>query len=473
MCSFNITVFSGCVFERVSVFKIKLLLLTLSLFSTISLAEIQEFKLANGMKIIVQEDRRAPVVVSQVWYRAGALDEVNGKTGVAHVLEHMMFKGTKTLKAGQFSRMIAAAGGKENAFTGQDYTCYFQQLEKSHLPLSMKLEADRMANLVITDAEFAKEIKVVMEERRWRTEDKPQSRVNEQFQSTAFKAHPYARPVVGWMNDLENMTAADAREWYNNWYAPNNATLVVVGDVNAAEVLKLAKQHFGKLKAKKLPARKPQTEPPQMGERRLVVKAPGKLPYLAMGFHTPTLVDKISTPEQAWEPYALDVLAGVLSGNDSARLNQKLVRETSVALDVGAGYDSTSRGRESLFELVATPAEGKTVQDIEAALIAQIELIKTGGVTQQELDRVKAAVIAADVYQRDSMFYQAMQIGQLETMNYSWRLLKEYPEKLKTVTSEQIQAVAKKYLIKDNMTVATLDPQPIDPNAKPLKPYVR
>jgi zinc protease len=329
-----------------------------------------------------------------------------------------------------------------------------------------------MTNLVITDAEFAKEIKVVMEERRWRTEDKPQSRVNEQFQSTAFKAHPYARPVVGWMNDLENMTAADAREWYNNWYAPNNATLVVVGDVKAAEVVKLAKLHFGKLKAKKLPARKPQTEPPQMGERRLVVKAPGKLPYLAMGFHTPTLVDNPNS-EQAWEPYALDVLAGVLSGNDSARLNQKLVRETSVALDVGAGYDSTSRGRESLFELVATPAEGKTVQDVEAALIAQIELIKTGGVTQQELDRVKAAVIAADVYQRDSMFYQAMQIGQLETMNYSWRLLKEYPEKLKAVTSEQIQAVAKKYLIKDNMTLATLDPQPIDPNAKPAKPYVR
>ena len=466
------------ILERDFVFKIKILLFSLSLLPTLAAAEIQEFKLANGMKIIVQEDRRAPVVVSQVWYRAGALDEVNGKTGVAHVLEHMMFKGTKRVPAGQFSRMIAAAGGKENAFTGQDYTCYFQQLEKSHLPLSMKLEADRMANLIITDAEFAKEIKVVMEERRWRTEDKPQSRVNEQFQSTAFKAHPYARPVVGWMNDLENMTAADAREWYYNWYAPNNATLVVVGDVKAADVVKLAKLHFGKLKAKKLPARKPQVEPPQMGERRLVVKAPGKLPYLAMGFHTPTLVGtelagKPTTPEQAWEPYALDVLAGVLSGNDSARLNQKLVRETSVAIDVGAGYDSTSRGREALFELVGTPAEGKTVQDIEAALIAQIELIKTGGVTQQELDRVKAAVIAADVYQRDSMFYQAMQIGQLETMNYSWRLLKDYPDKLKAVTSEQIQAVAKKYLIKDNMTVAVLDPQPIDPNANPAKPYVR
>ena len=458
--------------------KIKILLLSFALLPATVFAEIQEFKLANGMKVIVQEDHRAPVVVSQVWYRAGALDEVNGKTGVAHVLEHMMFKGTRKVKSGQFSRKIAAAGGKENAFTGQDYTCYFQQLEKSHLPLSMKLEADRMANLVITDEEFAKEIRVVMEERRWRTEDKPQSRVNEQFQSTAFKAHPYARPVVGWMNDLENMTAADAREWYRTWYAPNNATLVVVGDVKTAEVLKLAKQYFGPLKPRILPMRKPQTEPPQMGERRLVVKAPGKLPYLAMGFHTPTLVGpELSsgaiTPEQAWEPYALDVLAGVLSGNDSARLNQKLVRETSVALDVGAGYDSTSRGRQALFELVATPAEGKTVADVEAALIAEIERIKTGGVTQQELDRVKAAVIAADVYQRDSMFYQAMQIGQLETMNYSWRLLKDYPEKLKAVTSEQIQAVAKKYLIKDNMTVATLDPQPIDPNAKPAgKPHV-
>jgi zinc protease len=454
-------------------FKTKLFACLILALPLLANADIQEFKLSNGLKVIVQEDHRSPVVVSQVWYRAGALDEVNGKTGVAHVLEHMMFKGTKRVPAGQFSRMIAAAGGKENAFTGQDYTCYFQQLEKSHLALSMKLEADRMANLQITDAEFAKEIKVVMEERRWRTEDKPQSRVNEQFQSTAFKAHPYARPVVGFMNDLENMTAADAREWYHTWYAPNNATIVIVGDVKTAEVLKLVKQHFGQLKPKVLPARKPQTEPPQMGERRLVVKAPGKLPYLAMGFHVPTLMDKVVTPEQAWEPYALDVLAGVLSGNDSSRLNQKLVRETSIAVDVGAGYDSTSRGRESLFELSGTPAEGKTVLELEAALMAEVERIKTGGATQQELDRVKAAVIAADVYQRDSMFYQGMQIGQLETMNYSWRMLKEYPEKLKAVTSEQIQAVAKKYLIKDNMTVATLDPQPIDPNAKPLKPYVR
>ena len=456
-----------------------MLLVVFGIMPLLANAEIQEFTLKNGLKLIVQEDHRSPVVVSQVWYRAGALDEVNGKTGVAHVLEHMMFKGTKRVPAGQFSRYIAAAGGKENAFTGQDYTCYFQQLEKSHLPLSFKLEADRMNNLVITDEEFAKEIKVVMEERRWRTEDKPQSRVNEQFQATAFRTHPYNRPVVGHMNDLENMTAADAREWYHNWYAPNNATIVVVGDVKTADVLKLAQLHFGKFKAKVLPARKPQVEPAQIGERRVTVKAPGKLPYLVMGFHVPTVLGneavnlKVKSTEADWEPYALDMLSSILSGNDSSRLNQKLVRETSLAVDVGAGYDSTSRGREALFELVGTPAEGKTVVELEAAIMSQVELIKTSGVTQVELDRVKASVVSSDVYQRDSMFYQGMQVGQLATMGYDWRMIKIYPEKLKAITSEQIMAVAKKYLVKDNMTVGILDPQPIDPNAKPAgKPHV-
>lgn len=440
-----------------------------SFYSLTAQAKIEEFKLKNGLKIIVQEDHRSPVVVSQVWYRAGSMDEVNGKTGVAHVLEHMMFKGTKQVKAGQFSRLIAAAGGKENAFTSADYTCYFQQLEKSNLPLAFKLEADRMANLQLTKEEFAKEIKVVMEERRWRTDDKPQSKVNEAFQGTIYRAHPYARPVVGFMNDLENMTVEDAREWYHNWYAPNNATLVVVGDVKAQDVYKLAQRYFGKIKPKVLPARKPQTEPAQIGERRVVVKAPAKLPYLLMGYHVPALVD----PATDWEPYALEVLAGVLSGNPAARLNQKLVRETQLAIDVSAGYDILSRGRQSLFELDGTPSEGKTVVELEAALLQQIEKIKESGVTVEELDRVKAGVIAADVYQRDSMFYQAMQIGTVETTGFSWRILDDYPNKLRAVTPEQVQAVAKKYLLQDNLTIATLDPQPLDPNAKPQgKPHV-
>lgn len=448
-----------------------LALLPAMLFSSLAMAapNVQEHKLKNGLKVIVQEDHRSPVVVSQVWYRAGSVDEVNGKTGVAHVLEHMMFKGTKTIKAGQFSRLIAAAGGKENAFTGADYTCYFQQLEKSNLPLSFKLEADRMANLQLTKAEFAKEIKVVMEERRWRTDDKPQSKVNEAFQGAIYRAHPYGRPVVGFMSDLEHMTVEDAREWYHNWYAPNNATLVVVGDVNAKEVFKLASLYFGPLKAKTLPARKPQIEPAQIGERRVVVKAPAKQSYVLMGYHVPA----INNPESDWEPYALEVLAGVLSGNPAARLNQALVRDTQLAVDTSAGYSMLTRSRMSLFELDGTPSEGKTVIELEAAIIGQIEKIKTAGITQAELDRVKAGVIAADVYQRDSMFYQGMQLGTIETTGFPWKMIESYPDKLRAVTAEQVQAVAKKYLVKDNLTAATLDPQPIDPNAKPKgQPHV-
>jgi zinc protease len=452
------------------------MLFSLFVFSGSATADVkvEELTLGNGMQIFVQEDHRSPVVVSQLWYRAGGLDEVNGKTGVAHVLEHMMFKGTKQVKQGQFSRLIAAAGGKENAFTGMDFTTYFQQLEKSKLSLALRLEADRMANLIITNEEFAKEIKVVMEERRWRTDDKPQSKVNEQFQALAYRAHPYGRPVVGHMNDLKNMTADDASEWYQRWYAPNNATLVVVGDVKAQAVFALVKQYFGPIKAKNLPQRKPQIEPIQLGERRAVVKAPGKLPYLAMGFHAPILPNLGKGTDADWETYALEVLAGVLSGNASARLHQNLVRDTSIALSADAGYGSASRGQQSLFELSGTPAEGKTVADLEAALLAQIELIKTNGVTQKELDRVKAAEVAADVYKRDSMFYQAMQIGQLETMGYSWRLLNGYAEKLNDVTSEQIKTVAKKYLIQDHMTVVTLSPQPMNPNKKPKgRPHAR
>ncbi|HOY70521.1 MAG TPA: pitrilysin family protein [Methylotenera sp.] len=453
---------------KLNLFKFKNLALLLSFAPLVALANTQEFKLDNGLKLIVQEDHRSPVVVSQVWYKAGSLDEVNGKTGVAHVLEHMMFKGTKKIPAGQFSRMVAAAGGKENAFTSTDYTCYFQQLEKSKLPLSFELEADRMANLQLTKEEFDKEIKVVMEERRWRTDDKPQAQVNEHFNSAAFRTHPYGRPVVGWMSDLENMTYEDAQEWYHLWYAPNNAVVVVVGDVKADDVYKLAKQHFGKVKPKAVPARKPQVEPQQVGERRLVVKAPAKLPSIQLGFHVPVLNDF----DKDVDPYALEILANVLSGNDSSRLNQKLVRESQIAVDVGAGYDMIARGRQGLFEVSGSPSEGKNVAELETAILQQIEKIKESGVTQEELQRVKAQVIAADVYQRDSMFYQAMQIGQLELTGFSWKNLKDYPAKLGSVTSEQVQAVAKKYLVKDNMTVATLDPQPIDPNAKPQgKPH--
>ena len=241
------------------------LLFLLILTPYFAVAEVHETTLANGMRVLVKQDSRSPVVVSQVWYRAGSIDEVNGKTGIAHVLEHMMFKGTKSSKPGQFSEIIAAAGGRENAFTGADYTCYFQQLEKSQLPVALKMEADRMQNLVITEKEFNKEINVVMEERRWRTDDKPTSKVNELMQSLAFVSHPYGRPIVGWMDDLENMNYADAQEWYDDWYAPNNAILVVAGDVIPSDVFKLAKKYFENIPSRQIKSRKPQIEAKQEG----------------------------------------------------------------------------------------------------------------------------------------------------------------------------------------------------------------
>ncbi len=438
-------------------------------FTTLAFAEVHEKTLSNGLKIFVIEDHRSPVAVSKVWYRAGSIDEVNGKTGVAHVLEHMMFKGTKTTKPGEFSEIIASAGGKENAFTGADYTCYFQQLEKTKLPLAMKMEADRMQNLVISEEEFNKEIKVVMEERRWRTDDKPTSQVNELSQSISFRTHPYGRPIVGWMNDLENMTYHDAKEWYQDWYAPNNAILVVAGDVKANEVFELANQHFGKINKRNIKVRKPQLEPVQEGTRRAILKAPSKLGYVQMAYHAPALTKDLVT--NVTDAYALEVLAGILSS--ATRLHESLVNEKSLALSASASYAMTTRGGLSLFELYATPAENVTAEEVENALKNEINKIIKDGVTDEELQRIKTGVIAGEVYQKDSVFYQAMLVGQLETICYPHSLMDAYIDNVKKITSQQIQEVAKKYLNDDYLTVVKLDPQPLDPNKIPQgKPHV-
>ncbi|MEO8343058.1 MAG: pitrilysin family protein, partial [Gallionella sp.] len=415
-------------------------------------AEVFERTLANGLKVIVKEDHRAPVVVQQIWYKAGSMDENTGTTGIAHVLEHMMFKGTRDVPAGEFSRRIAEAGGHENAFTSTDYTAYFQQLHKSQLPLAMKLESDRMQNLNLTAKEFGQEIKVVMEERRMRTDDEPQSLMNEIMMSTIYQEHPYHNPVIGWMSDLQVLTVNDAKVWYNRWYAPNNATLVIAGDVKPDEVFALAQRYYGAVPKHVLPVRRNYTEPKQAGIKRLVVKAPAELPQLVMAYHTPTLKD----PKQDWKPYALDVLTDVLDGNESARLNQHLVREQQVASAAGAGYDSTARG-PSLFTLNATPSTGKTVQDVEAALREQIALLVKDGVSEDELKRAKAQVMAGEVYKRDSVFYQAMQIGQLESIGLGYQAIPVMLEKLQAVTAEQVQQVAKEFLQDDNLTVAVLD----------------
>jgi zinc protease len=332
-----------------------------------SAATVAQRSLANGMNVIVKEDHRSPVVVSMVWYRAGSMDEVSGTTGVAHMLEHMMFKGTSKVPAGEFSRTVARAGGRENAFTSRDYTAYYEQLHKSRLPLALELEADRMVNLSFAEEEFAKESKVVMEERRSRTDDDPHSQLHEQLMATVYILHPYRSPVIGWMNDLQNMHLADARGWYEKWYAPNNATLVVAGDVDPEEVFRLAEKYFGPIPSRALPERKVQIEPRQLGVKRITVKAPAELPYLLMAYHAPVLRDVENDPE----PYALFVLNGILDGSDASRLNRELVRNARVANSANSNYDLINRG-PALFFLDGVPAEGKTVADVEAALREQI-----------------------------------------------------------------------------------------------------
>ena len=434
-----------------------------SLISFEVLANPHEYMLANGLKIVVKEDHRSPVVISQIWYKAGSIDELNGTTGVAHVLEHMMFKGTKNVSSGEFSKKIAAIGGRDNAFTSRDFTGYFQQLHKSELALAMKLEADRMRNLILTKEEFAKEIKVVMEERRLRTDDQPHALVYEKMMSVAYQSHPYRRPIVGWMNDLENMTVDDAQEWYDRWYAPNNAVLVVVGDVDPKKVFSLAQKYYGEIKSRpiaSLALRKPQTEVTQAGIKRLQVKAPAKMPYLVMGYHAPVLHDANAD----WEPYALEMLVGVLDGNESARLNKELVRDQQIASSINAEYDATGRG-PGMFFLSGTPSEGRSVAELEGALRNEIKRLISAGVTEKELRRVRAQVVSGHVFQLDSMFYQAMQIGQLESVGLSYCDLDTIIKKLQTVTAKQIREVAIKYLIDDSLTVAILDPQPLEQRA--------
>ena len=417
--------------------------------------DTHEYRLSNGLKLIVREDHRAPTVAHMAWYRAGSMDEVNGKTGVAHVLEHMMFKGTDKVKAGEFSRLVAAVGGRENAFTSRDYTAYFQQVEKSKLEDVIKLEADRMSNLNFDDAEFLKEIQVIMEERRLRTEDNPSSLLNESLMATAYMSSPYRHPVIGWMNDLENMKASDARDWYRSWYKPNNATVVISGDVDAKKVLNMAERYYGAAAAHELPVRKPQIESPQKGIKQVQVKAPADSAQLAMAWKVPRLEPgKLDDPE----PYALELLTAVLDGYDNARLNRTLVKQEKVVNDVGVGYDMISRGPE-LFLISATMAKGKTVDQAQASIRKALEELKQKGILESELKRIKVRILSEQIYKRDSIFGQAMEIGSTEMAGFSWKDIDYMLEKMQTITPEQVQAVAKKYLVDEGLTIAVLDPQ--------------
>ncbi len=413
-----------------------------------------EYLLSNGLKLIVREDHRAPVAIFQIWYKVGSSYEPAGLTGISHLLEHMMFKGTNRLKPGEFSRRIAEYGGVENASTTRDYTLYYQQWEASRIPISFELEANRMQHLSFSATEFAKEHKVVMEERRMRTDDNPQAKTYERFLESAYIASPYQQPVVGWMEDLRRLTLDDIKRWHQQWYAPNNAVIVVVGDVNPAAMLALAQRYFGAIPAKTLPPAPSARDIPAISERELRIHLPAQLPLLLMGYNLPSL----TTAENPRDAYALRMLAGILDSGHSARIETQLVRQQHIAASAGADYGPFSRG-DALLVFSGLPNKGVTMDAVKTAYLAMIEDLKTTPVTPEEMARVRAQVISSLIYEQDSIGSQASNIGELETMGLSWKLLDTYVAQLQAVTAEHIQQVAQKYLTRDRLTTTELEPQ--------------
>jgi zinc protease len=433
---------------------------------TAAAAQVSQFKLDNGLTVIVKPDRRAPTAVHMLWVRVGSMDEVDGASGVAHVLEHMMFKGTDKLQPGEFSRRVAALGGRENAFTSMDYTGYYQQVPANRLGDVMALEANRFAHSRYSDEEFAKELEVVKEERRSRTEDNPRALMFEQLRATTFIASPYRRPVIGWMGDLESLTAQDARDFFQRWYTPANAAVVVVGDVDPQQVLALAEQHYGGIASHAVPARKPRPEPEQRGLRRIEVKAPAEQALVALAFRVPQMTSLQPSPDND-DALALTVLSAVLDGYSGARLDRALTQGPDrVADSASAGNGLLGRGPQT-FSLVGVPAAGKTAAQVEAALRAQVARIAKEGVSEAELNRVKTQWVASEVYKRDSVMGQAQELGHYWIQGLPLDADAQLIERLRGVTAAQVQAVAQKYFGDDQLTVATLLPQPRDPNARP------
>jgi zinc protease len=428
----------------------------------------EQFTLANGLTVIVKPDRRSPTAAHMLWVRVGSIDEIDGTSGVAHVLEHMLFKGTATTKPGEFSRRVAALGGRDNAFTSRDATGYYQQIPSDTLEDVMRLEADRFANNQWVDDEFKREIEVVKEERLSRTEASPIALMLEAATGLTFTASPYRRPIVGWMSDLDAMTPQDVRDFYQRWYVPGNAAVVVSGDVKVAEVRRLAVKYYGPIAARPVPVRKPQDEPVQSGPRRMDYKGVASQAYVNLAFKVPKLqAADFAGDKQGRDALALTVLASVLDGYSGARLARALEQGDNRVADRTSAYNGLMGRGPQLFVLSGVPAPGKTPAQVAAGLRQQIALIAEEGISDSELNRVKVQWVASETYKLDSVFYQARQLGSNWInglpLDADTRLL----SKLRSITSAEVQGVAAKYFGDDQMTVATLVPQPIDPDLPP------
>ena len=410
---------------------------------------VKEYKLDNGLKVLIIEEHKAPVATFQVWYRVGSKDEPIGKSGLSHLLEHMMFKGTPQYGSKVFSRIVQKNGGMDNAYTTKDHTVYYQFFSSDRIVLAIDLEADRMQNLTIDPKETLSERSVVMEERRLRYEDDPQNSLFEEVIAASFKVHPYQRPVIGWMSDLHSIERDDLYNYYKSHYTPDNAVIIIVGDVNGDEMIKKITRSFGNIQPGH-PKKKviSFTEPEQKGERRVFLKKEAELPYLLLAYHTPHFPHEDS--------YALDVLGLILSGGKSSRMYTSLVYEKKVALNVYADYDGFHKD-PYIFLFAATASPEKEIKEVEDALYEEIEKLKKEPPLEHEVRKAKNQIESSFIMEQDSIYMQAMKYGMFEMLG-DWRLIDRYLDGIRKVTSEDIVKVAKKYLNEDNRTVGILIP---------------
>jgi zinc protease len=413
------------------------------------------FTLANGLQVVVIPNHRAPIVIQMVWYKIGAADEPEGKSGIAHFLEHLMFKGTKTVPPGEFSKIVARNGGQDNAFTSQDYTAYFQRVAKHRLELVMRLEADRMTGLTLSDKEVLPERDVVLEERRSRTDNNPGAQLHEQSQATLYLHHPYGDPVIGWKSEIESLTTQDAMAWYRKYYTPNNAVLIIAGDVTVDEIKPLAEKYYGPIRSRPVPPRVRLTEPPHLAARRVVLKSPlVRQPSWSRTFIAPS-----SNTAKGGEASALQVLAEILGGGPTSRLYRALIVEGKVAASAGAWYSSSALDLGS-FGLSGSPRPGGGVEKVEAAMAVEIKRLLADGVSEEEVARAKKSLRAGAVFVRDSLGAGPNILGRALTTGRTIADVESWPERIGAVTREQVDAAARAVLQDKKSVTSVLLPEP-------------
>jgi zinc protease len=409
---------------------------------------VYQDSLANGLKILVLEKHDLPIASFQVWYRVGSRNERPGITGISHLLEHMMFKASGDIGSGEFARTVQKYGGHNNAFTSEDYTAYYENIAVEFLPRMMELEAGRMNRLKLDSLEFESERNVVLEERRL-SENSPWGRLAEESEAAAFMAHPYGWPILGWSSDLRALTLKDMRQYYFTYYAPNNATVVVVGDVNPKAVVKSVNEYFGKIpRGQQAPPLVATVEPVQVGERRVSVVRQAQTPLMIIAYH--------GCRAGEYDEAVLDLLSGILSDGESSRLYQSLIYRQKLALY--AELYNVSRTDPGLIGFYAAPIAGRTTAELEQALYAELELVKTQGVTADELAKAKKQLKAQYIFSRQNNYVLGNQLGSAAS-RHDWRDVNNYLNHLDRIKAEDIKQAAVKYLAPENRTVATLVPQ--------------